>query len=298
MALREGDPAMPACVFVHGLGMKKTIWTSPARARVLGGMFPLKRLLRDYPRPRTLYHDLGTMGLTVAAWSQRRPSGPVEPAVEELEAVVRRIRRLKLARAGLVLIGHSRGGLAARAAVDRGTAEAAGVRALVTISSPHLGSTLARWAVLVSAFSPLVGRFVPEAGEGTLRAATRRAAAFLESTGVRELLPDSEFLKGLGRLSPRPGTYRLSAGGTDPELFTVAGRLSFPGTLANLLPRGLLPEEMLPGRGDGLVTSESSRLPGAREHLDFPLNHAEMLVAPEARKAVKERLLSGLGIAP
>jgi len=304
LTLRKGDPRLPAVVFVHGLGMRKTVWTAPDRARVMGGMFSMGALLRDYPAPRSLFHDLAEMGFTAAAWSQQRPAGPAEAAVGELEAVM--AEALGHTRAGLVLIGHSRGGLVARAALDRRATGAAGqVRALVTLSSPHRGSTLARWAVLVAPLSPVVARIVPEAEEGTLRAAMRKAAAFLESAGVRELLPGSEFLREMAELAPLPGPYRLSAGGTDPELFVIRGnrgrgagqrRLSFPGMLTGVLPRGFLPEEIVRGKGDGLVSEKSSRLPGAHEHLKFPLNHAEMLVDPAVRDAVRSRLLLALGV--
>jgi pimeloyl-ACP methyl ester carboxylesterase len=294
---------MPACVFVHGLGMDRTIWTSPGRARILGGLFPLSVLLDGYSKLKTLYHDLRDTGFTVVAWSQSRPSGPIETAIEELREVMDYAGTF--VSSGLVLVGHSRGGLVARAAMAAITEapKSLPVKALVTLSTPHEGSTMARWPVLLSPLAPALARLLPPSGaepggkgKAPLKEAMRRIIAFLESSGVRELLPGSDFLEGLRDAPPPGGLYCLSAGGTDPTLFTVAGLLSFPDALVSLLPKRAVPEEIKPGRGDSLVSVKSSALPFADEHLEFHVNHAAMLVDPAARRAVAERIIKAVGL--
>jgi pimeloyl-ACP methyl ester carboxylesterase len=289
-SIHKGNAGLPACVFVHGLGMSKYIWTDPARARIMGGLYPLTRLLAPQGERRTLYHDLRDAGYTVAAWSQRRPVGPAHAAVEELEQVM--AMASEIAPKGVVLIGHSRGGLIARGA---GGADAAGlIRGIITICAPHTGSGMARWAGLLGPLAARLNRLLPEAEPGAIRSAVKRTLGFLESTGVRELLPGSAFLHSLPPAAP-PGAYCLSVGGTDPALIRIPGLMPLPEGLERILSMKVLPEEMLRGRGDGLVSARSAVLPCAEEHLDFPANHVTVLVDPEARKAVFERVVRNCG---
>ena len=79
-------------------------------------------------------------------------------------------------------------------------------------------------------------------------------------------------------------------GGTSPALINVPGLFSLPGSLERLLPGELLPPEMRPGKGDGLVTAQSAIMPGTQEHLDFEVNHAAVAVDPGVRRASLDRL--------
>lgn len=282
--ISAGREGLPACILVHGLGMNKLIWTDPPQTKILGGLFPLGILLGGSSETRTLYHDLKELGYTVITWSQSRPVGPIDEAVRELAGVVEIARGVQCP--GIVLIGHSRGGLIARKWLAQN--QPSGVKALITISSPHHGTTMARWAVYLSPLASFIEGFVPENSKGTLASAVKKTMGFLQSRGVRELLPGSELLNSLKNQHPR-GVYCLSAGGTNPSMLDVKGVFSFPGTLKKLVPGGL-PPELTEGEGDGLVSAESSVLPFGDEHLSFHLSHVGILVDHEARKAVLERL--------
>jgi hypothetical protein len=59
---------------------------------------------------------------------------------------------------------------------------------------------------------------------------------------------------------------------------------SFPGILERIIPENLFPDEMKSGKGDGLVSAESSKIPWADEHFYFDCNHAEILFHSEARQ--------------
>lgn len=303
---QRGSKDKPACIFIHGLGMDEAIWTDPPRARILGGLFPMTVMLRGYKELKTLYHELGNLGFSVFTWSQQRPVGPAGAAVEELREVVEFARRM--GHPGIILIGHSRGGLIARKFLEETPAhrispsEAEGredpgsrgnppVKALVTLATPHHGSSMARWAVYFSPVASYLKPLVSDEDRGTLARAVKRSLRFLESKGVRELLPDSLFLSSLKDSPAAQGTYCLSAGGTSPSLISVTGLFSIPDSLSRLLPTRMLPEEMTEGRGDGLVSLESSVLPYGDEHLEFHVNHAGILVDPAARNAILERIV-------
>ena len=128
----------PAVIFIHGLGMDQNIWLNPAESRVLAGEFSITTLLSKKPRPKdsglreqkpkedvpkfslgekpailqTLFHDLKNKGYTVVTWSQKRPAAPIDDVVHELKEVVEKTGTVT--RAGIILIGHSRGGLVGR----------------------------------------------------------------------------------------------------------------------------------------------------------------------------------------
>ncbi len=329
VAIIKGDIDKPAVIFNHGLGMDRRVWESPDEAKVLGGRFPIRLLLCREPELRgesrgfffgrppdkltTLFHDLKEQGYTVIAWSQRRSAAETEVAVSELRGIIEGVRAHS--KAGIILVGHSRGGLVARKYLHRFRDKK--VRGLITLSTPHRGSRMAQWAgyiaPLISAPRGLFrlfgnvekGGVFSEPEKGTLIFAAKRVFEFLASKAVAELLPDSPLFKSLDD-GPLGKVYYMSIGGTDPTLFSLyravlAGgqkepevRLkrvfAFPEALEGLIPERLFPDEMRKGKGDGLVSAESSRLPWADEHYDFELNHAWVLFDEGVRRKVVDAL--------
>lgn len=303
--LRAGNPDLPACVLIHGTGMNKHMWVEPDNARVMGGLFPMRVMLHGYDVRQTLFHDLEAAGYTVITWSQRRPVGPAAQAVAELRQVAEML--LDVPHRGLVIIGHSRGGLIARAALGEGDFPPPGeeLRGLFTLCAPHAGSELSRWAVYVSALtsrlnmgldfmnSRLSPASTPKSGDAenrrSIKAAIKGMLDFLESRGVRELLPDSEFITSLP--PERPGNaYCFSIGGTNPALLSIPGLFDFPSIFQKIIPVKLYPAEMSVGKGDGLVTARSARMPFADEHRNYDLNHAAVAVDSRVRHAVMRRI--------
>jgi pimeloyl-ACP methyl ester carboxylesterase len=272
----QGEAGKPAILFIHGLGMDKDIWINPSNARILGGMFPLKVLLKkcfpdeDPGAARTLFEILRQKGYTVVTWSQKRPAGPIDTAVQELQEVIRIVHAMD--HESIFLMGHSRGGLIARKYLA-GTNEP--VQALITLATPHHGSAVAGIARYVSPLAVWLAPVIPKGEKGTLRFALRRVLEFLRSRALRELLPESGFFQSLDD-GPMEGVYYASVGGTSPNLFTLSG-IVVPDIFEKIIPATLFPEEMKQGKGDGLVSVESSRLPWCHEHYLFGLNHAELL---------------------
>ena len=312
--LIRGDTGKPAVVFVHGLGMDKNIWDSPDESRILGGRFPVGLLVRGKPEPdtrvkghsvtrrlsfgkyqkkqlSTLFCDLKEQGFPLLAWSQQRPSAEIAVAVSELRDLLATCKGY--CSEGIILIGHSRGGLVARKYLASGDER---VRGLITLATPHRGSRMAQWAGYLSPLASLLNPFLSRREKGTLLYTVKRIAEFLASKAVKELLPDSLFFKSLAD-GEVDGVYYCCVGGNDPTHLSLSmtimeevqdsGRrktvakpkeiFSVPEVLEKLLPEKLFHEEMKKGRGDGLVSLDSSMLPWAHQCNAFAVNHAEIL---------------------
>ena len=278
---RKGDKGKPLIVFIHGLGMNAGFWADPARARVLGGRYPLSALLGKDIEMRTPYQDLEGLGFGVLTWTQSRPAGPIAVAVRELRQILK--EHPECAREGVLFICHSRGGLVARKYLEAG---ADTTRAVITISTPHGGTSLAKWAVFMSPLATAATRFLKNFDTRETDTAFRKILRFLESSGLKELLPTSDFYKGL-RDEKAKGVKYVSIGGTDPNLLKALA-LPLPQLLASVVPEKMFPEEMRDGRGDGLVSAASSVLSYAAEHRNFPSNHASIIFD----KGVREYILA------
>lgn len=243
---------------------------------------------------KTVFHDLRTSGYTVMAYSQRRPASDCMTLVGELELLLK--HHHQLTKNGIIFITHSRGGLVARKAIELLNIKCP---ALITLATPHHGSNLAKLAGSLSGISRIIYPFFENAEKGTARSTIKRITEFLKSEAIRELLPESSFISGLDdkRLAT---TKTLSFGGTDPTLFTIyrwredrikgimtpEKLFSIPEILTSFVPEGMLPEELIMGKGDGLVSKRSSEAPHTSEHYNLALNHARILFDPSVRKTV------------
>ncbi len=325
----KGDPDRPVTIFVHGLGMDKRIWEAPGEAKVLGGKFPVTLFVGREPKPvtgeaeehgkisrrlflgepstnlTTLFHSLKEQGYTVVTWSQQRPAAEIDSAVSELKGIVALCE--DYSRAGIILIGHSRGGLVARKYLAGGDKR---IRCLVTLAAPHKGSRMARWAEYMTPLASALHHVLPDAEKGTVTYAAKKILDFLRSRAVKELLPNSQFFRSLTDDTARRGVHYLSVGGNNPTLFSVYRRvvertrngdeerltvktlrvLSVPDILEKVIPARLFPDEMKHGKGDGFVSMESSRLPWSHMHYDFNVNHAGMLFDERVTHMVVDEL--------
>lgn len=316
----KGGLHKPAVILIHGLGMDKRIWEAPEEARILGGRFPIDTLLcKELPsglnkmnthekissgkppeKLNTIFHDLKELGHTIIAYSQQRPSAGIDVAVSELRGLIN--RHEEYFKSGVILIGHSRGGLVAGKYIASGDKR---IRGLFTLATPHKGSRMAQWATYLSPLVSYINPLLPEAEKGPLAHTAKKISEFLLSRAVNELLPEAPFFKTLENVHPA-GVHCLSIGGNDPTLFIVYSTLyeelgehgesryisrpeklfSIPEFLEKIVPGKLFPEEMKKGLGDGLVTAESARLPYADEHFDFGVNHAGILFEAGVRAAL------------
>ncbi len=310
VTISTGSKDSPLCLFVHGTGMDLSFWVNPQKTRILAGRVPLPAILSSEPSSvdkghdyrgsvitgipqddlKTSFHDLKDEGFTVMAYSQRRPMADHRTLIYELEWMLNKYR--DLLGNGVIFIAHSRGGLIARKVM-----ESLRIRceALITVGTPHHGSSMARLAELLSRGSRLIYPFFEDAERGTVSGTIKRVMDFLGSEAVRELLPGSSFISGLD--DRRLESVRvLSFGGTDPTLFTLyrwkertasyRKMFSFPDILTKLLPESVLPDELVNGKGDGNVSAWSSVAPYADEHYNLPLNHLRLIFDQRVRKRI------------
>ena len=166
--------------------MNNYFWLDPEKCQVLGGLAPLTVFLADVvakpentlsfgspvPHIRGLWTRLQQEGFSLASWTQGKPLGQIQAAMNELAAVLETVRQ-RWPGVKIFLVGHSRGGLIARRFLQQ--EEAGGIAGLVTICSPHAGSGMATFT----------GRDVPQKnppGKVQGRPGTGPGASFLLSS--------------------------------------------------------------------------------------------------------------------
>ncbi len=304
----KGSPDKPSIIFIHGLGMDSLQWISPSETRIFGGAFPLSILTRKPPeylilkeKPVTLpekfttgnsvplftsLNDFKEKGYTVITWDQTKPLSSIYHAVGELKNVVQFAN--SLSDRGTIIIGNSRGGLIARKFIENCNEK---IKAVISIATPHKGSTMAKWVKHVSlithVFKPFLKLF-PE----KIEKISRRLIDFLNSEAVRELLPDSPFIKSLKKIE---NLNFFCIAGSNPTLFNIyewklkkendsfilypEKIFSFPQSIVSILTEKFIPPEWK--YGDGLVSVESALIDKNSDI--FNLNHAEIIVNTESR---------------
>jgi len=302
ITIHRGEAERPVVIFIHGLGMDKNFWVNPLETKIFAKNIPLKVFAATRPRPSSLksgkkltigsvpkkIDNLWTVlrdnGFNLLCWSQKRPAGPINVAVEELAEIMQRAERL-FPDKPLALIGHSRGGLVARKYMEK---EVAGIRALITLSSPHRGSSLSKIGKRLSPLSAFLKGVLPKDTHGTVSGVMKNVTDLLEGSALKELMPGSDFFRDL-RDSAVEGIKYISFGGTKTELLTLykwkkQGDVLYPGpllvipdSLIRFLPDAFVPDELCPGKGDFMVTAESAVLPWADTHYDLNVNHISIM---------------------
>lgn len=313
--IHKGRKDKPAVILIHGLGMDKNIWLDPLSSRIFAKNVPLKVFATTKPEPRLsltgrkitlgeypediqhLWRSLNTEGFNLVCWSQKRPVGPISKAVDEL-ALITRETEMFFPKTPIALVGHSRGGLIARKFMEK---KRPVIKALITISAPHAGSSIARFSKYLKPFSHLLKSILPKNTHNIISESIKNVNDLLQGNALQELLPGAAFLKSL-RDSYQKDVRYVSLGGTSPRLFTVyvwrkKGKkicprplLSIPDSLFKVFPDFLVADEIVPGKGDGLVSAKSSVLPWASKHYNFPVNHLSILWHKKALDSIMKIL--------
>lgn len=302
ITIHRGKSNSPVIILIHGLGMDKGIWLNPLETKAFAKNIPLKVIAATTPMPRlaiskrtisfgntlqrvnSLWPVLKDEGFNIVCFSQRRPVGPIDVAVDDLGYVIKMVKML-FSGSPVALIGHSRGGLIARKFMERRRQE---IKALITIATPHSGSSLSRIGNYLSLLHPFIKKTLPAKTHSAASGIIKRINDLIEGNALKELLPESDFFKNM-KDSPVNGVRYLSFGGTRPRILTVytwrrRGLKEYPkpiflipDSLLKLMPSNIIPDELVHGKGDFLVTAKSSVLPWAEAHYNLPANHLSIL---------------------
>lgn len=225
--------ARPTVVLLHGLDEPGRIWDEAAPAVWRAGHGVVRF---EYPNDQAI--------------------------AASAEAFERAMAKVDLGPGGVVIVGHSMGGLIARDALTRGGAWAEGVRRLITVGTPNHGSAWARlrWAGEVREQAERWVDLVRE-GHGWVPAGSASARG-VRGGAARDLLPGSGYLKELNGRG-LPGC----------AMTVILGRwVGGAGTWRASVGRALL--ESL---GDGVVSVASARLAGVADTVEIAGNHRTML---------------------
>ncbi len=315
VTIHKGESAKPVALFIHGLGVDKNFWVDPLGTRILAGNVPMKTFAARRQRPcliqkrprlsfgkmpekiNNIWTVLKDHGFSLVCWSQRRPVGPISPAVEELDEIVRLTTRLFPGQS-LALIAHSRGGLIARKFMEE---ERTGIKALITLASPHAGSSLSRIGQYVAPLLPLLKKMLPKETHGTVSRVIRNIDDLVRGKALKELLPGADFLRNLKDRRLK-GVRYVSFGGKKTRLLTLyrwkrqdnrmhpEPLLFIPDSVIRFIPDSICPDELMPGKGDFMVTAESSVLPWAERHYNLNANHISITWNRKAIKVILEAL--------
>jgi pimeloyl-ACP methyl ester carboxylesterase len=316
--LTDGDPDLPLVLLLHGaMGSKLDMVDphagpdqdfdnlAPLKARVeIGpssypgiGVYSCCSLDDKLDHVRSWNEVLVANKFSTAVYSQVHNDGLLDEPVKELRAVVQALDG-KYPNKPLVLLSHSRGGLLTRSFLKRFPKDAQTVRTVITLHSPHTGSSLATLAVTV--------RDAIEGLRDTFGNVVTQALGWLldraKSDAFREMAVGSAFLTDLAAdEGPLKNIEYFTFGGVSVRLtrirqwvYTLDSALpqwrwppydharvetEVPGAspLADSLPDVI--EELTEGRGDLLTADRRTRLPFA-PHQTNPINHAEALWDP------------------
>jgi hypothetical protein len=263
------------------MGLDANVWVDPAAARVLGGKYPLSILL-DGMELKTSFHDLHALGFPVLTWHQKGASREAEVALREMNEIIDAFPGLSN---GIILIGHSRGGLFTKQLVDQNRA---GLKMVISIAAPYKGTRIAGWVHRISPLAAVLNAMFSVGRKQKKPSPLRRVLIYLSGSGVKEMLPGSDYVKALSSKSAS-GIRTISIGGTNPELVRFKGR-SLPSVLKKIFPEKMLPDELREGMGDGFVSAASSVYPGCCEHRNFHAHHHGLLFLPEVRRYILKEI--------
>jgi pimeloyl-ACP methyl ester carboxylesterase len=296
ITIHKGNPEKPVVIFIHGLAMDKYFWLDPLETKAFAKNVPLKYLAARKPRfinstkkitigsvpvrINSLWDEVIKEGFSAACWSQTRPVGSISIAVKELGEVVLKIRK-KFPYRPVAFVCHSRGGLVARKFME---AKPGGIKALITIASPHAGSSLSKIGKYIEPLAKPLKAIVPKNSLSTVSGIIKNLQELIDGAALKELMPDSAFIRNLSD-SPSKEIQYVSFGGRKTALLNIykgervdgnvkaRSILTIPDSLLNLIPASSRPIELTPGKGDFMVTAESSVIPWTTEHYNVQANH-------------------------
>jgi len=313
ITIHKGNPGKAVVIFIHGLAMDKNFWIDPLETKVFAKNVPLRYFAARKPRFSNstnkitigavpmkingLWDAVIQEGFSAVCWSQTRPVGPISVAVKELGEVVLKIRK-KFPSRPIAFVCHSRGGLVARKFM---ASKPVGIKALITIASPHGGSSLSKIGNFINPLIKPLKAVLPKDSHDTVSKIVKNLRELVDGRALKELMPDSSFINNLND-TPAKGIQYLSFGGRKTALLNIykwkkvndsvqaKSILTIPDSLFKIIPASARPLELTAGKGDFMVTAESSVLPWTTEHYNLQANHFTI----SWNKKVREKTLEVL----
>ena len=177
----------------------------------------------------------------------------------------------------LVLVGHSMGGLIAREWTNHPTLENDSITGLITIGTPHQGSAWATLPPLMQLF--VKGEFgVSDMSDLILHAPSNPAlrdiapgSAFLDALNARENRRDVRYTSVIGTGSPIDAT-------TVEKIQQAFRQLERRDGFVRLIRPRIQPllngfDELVRGRGDGIVASQNATMASTTDLVEVDLSH-------------------------
>jgi len=204
----------------------------------------------------------------------------------------------------VVLVTHSMGGLVARQCLENSELDPGNVDRLIMIAPPSHGTLMAQLAVATDVWEHWLGR-----KRGGAWARWRDSVVDGLGEAADDLMPESEFLSKLNARPRNPKiryTIFLGTGASVSQdemdwlrstLSRTADRLpSIRGPATRLEKMLGEMDELIDGKGDGIVAVERGRLEGVDDTVILPFGHLSVTGKPESetvqelQQAVLERL--------
>lgn len=332
LQITPGDANKPLVLLLHGHNGDIDDMTNPAalnfhydyRApmqpnRDLGWSWyphvgPYSFVQDRFKSVRSWRQALQQQGYRTAAYSQVDPTGYLARPVQQLAEVVTHLRNSQPG-ARIVILAHSRGGLLSRKFLkdNRNNPGLIGtIAGLITLHSPHNGSTLATVASALNTAVNSIGAAQPAA-----RPMLEWLRTMVNAPSYQEMSLGGPFLAGLqAGETPVPGVAYATFGGTSVVLSRLLGwwynwegavpqwhsppyhLVIYQSEIVEVSPLASGPlcaqllggiPELRHGVGDLLTTDSGARLPWST-HRTNHLSHAEALWDPSLQQQVLNAL--------
>lgn len=271
----SGEPASPSgqqkenqlCLFVHGLNSSSDVMKPLAnRIQKLG----YRVAYFDYP-------------------NDDRITSSAKRLSSELKSIREKNPNLKV-----TIIAHSMGGLVSRKTVEEKTLDPHNVCNLCLVCTPSHGSRLARYAFGID----LIEHFFVKRDKNTSLSRFKSSFADGLNEAAHDLRPDSPFLQHLNSLHRNKDIqYSLFIGtdGAVPEV-TDASLEAAKASIGHKMVKKILDypkkklnqyEEVVKGKGDGVVSVQSAMLEGVTDVEKFRVTHSSMWFHPDEPESQK-----------
>lgn len=271
------DPTLPLVVLVHGFN------SHPERnAAVLGP----------------------ALAAGFECWGFAYPNDQPLAASAELLAHELRDLRSRQPDRKVALVTHSMGGLVARECLENPRLDPGNVRRLIMIAPPSHGTLLARAAVGTDVWEHWISR-----RDGGPWKRVRDSVVDGLGEAAKDLEPESEFLQALNARQRHPEVQYTLLLGADASLDEgeiawirqavrgTGGRLPGVKQSANRLDAFLADfDEIVDGKGDGVVAIKRAKLSGVDDVVILPVGHLAATGPPktDAVKQMQQEVLSRL----